>query len=166
MRLACAMIVVVVSAVVASAKCVPIDAAPGRLGEATCITGQVLKVTRDDHGNQYLDFCDQPGNCPFRAVVFPRDLRDVGDVRSLEGKTIEIYGKIAANDGQPQMVLKDVKQLRGEAAKIPPIPKGYDVEGTKHVSAGRFKAPKQYKTSKKRARRGGIEDSIVNEEAP
>jgi DNA/RNA endonuclease YhcR with UshA esterase domain len=53
-------------------------------------------------------------------------VRDVGDVRQLEGKTVEVHGKIQQYGGRAEIVLKDVRQLKGEAAQIPPAPKEFD----------------------------------------
>jgi hypothetical protein len=71
-------------------------------------------------------------------VVFvpAKSLRDVGDVRQLEGKVIEIHGKIQQYGGRAEIVLTDVRQLKGEAAKIPPVPKNFDVERRGSFSPG------------------------------
>jgi hypothetical protein len=178
MRFASAIAVVVTFAAMAMGRCLPISEAPSRVGDAACITGEVQKVIVSEDGSHHLDFCGDSTTstptsashwsgapCPFSAVVLPRYLRDVGDVRQLEGKTIEIYGKITAYHGRPEMLLRDIKQLRGEASKIPPIPKGYDVEKRGYVKAGQFKATKQVRpTSKKSLYKGGsIEDEMSSE---
>ncbi len=79
-------------------------------------------------GAFFLNFCENYRDCPFTVVVFPSNLKNVGDVRALEGKTIEVFGKITRWRGHAEMVLRDARQLKGEAAKIPPLPKEYDVE--------------------------------------
>jgi hypothetical protein len=78
-------------------------------------------------------------------VVFPSNLKDVGDVRELEGKTIEIWGRITSWRGHAEIVLRDARQLKGEAAKLPPVPKEYDVE-----RKGKF-SPTAPKTNKDKA---------------
>lgn len=112
----------------AAGKCIPIEAASGRIGETVCVTGTVLKVAQTRKGHVFLDFCPDYSTCPFTVFVPRRNLRDVGDVRQLEGKTIEISGKIRSYGGRAEILLKNVRQLKGEAAKIPPVPKDYDVE--------------------------------------
>ena len=92
------------------------------------MTGMVVRVKQGARGVHFLDFCDDFRLCPFTVVIFPRDLKSVGDVRQLEGKTIEIYGKIQSWRGHGEIVLRDSRQLKGEAAKLPPAPKEYDVE--------------------------------------
>lgn len=127
----------------ALSKCLPISAAPKRVGETACITGKVLKIGESKRsGTMFLNFCDDYRSCPFSVVVFPSDLKDVGDVRWLEGKDIEIHGKIKLYRGQAEMVLKDVSQLSGEAANLPAVPKTYDVERQGKFSAGQFHAKK------------------------
>jgi len=110
------------------AKCVPYTEANKRIGEQTCVTGRVVNVGQSKSGTQFLNFCEQYQGCPFTVVVFPSVLKDVGDVRALEGKTIEIFGKITSWRGHAEIVLKDSRQLKGASAKLPPLPKEYDVE--------------------------------------
>ena len=112
----------------AAAKCIPYTEADNRIGDQACVTGKVVKVAQSNSGTFFLNFCEKYQGCPFTVVVFPSSLKDVGDVRALEGKTIEIFGKIARWRGHAEIVLKDARQLKGEAAKLPPLPKEYDVE--------------------------------------
>ncbi len=104
------------------------EEAETRIGDQTCVSGKVLKVAQSQGGTFFLNFCENYRDCPFTVVVFPSHLKDVGDVRALEGKTIEVFGKITRWRGHAEMVLRDARQLKGEAAKIPPLPKEYDVE--------------------------------------
>ena len=112
----------------AAAKCIPYTEADNRIGDQACVTGAVVKVAQSNSGTFFLNFCEKYQGCPFTVVVFPSSLKDVGDVRALEGKTIEIFGKITSWRGHAEIVLKDARQLRGESAKLPPVPKEYDVE--------------------------------------
>ena len=58
--------------------------------------------------------------CPFTAVVFQSDLRRLGDVRQLEGRSVQIQGRIEQYDGRRAgIILKKPEQL-GEAASLPP----------------------------------------------
>jgi hypothetical protein len=112
----------------ASAACLPIAQAPAKIGADACVTGTVLKVVESEKGGAwFLDFCEDYRKCPFTVVVFTRDLKDVGDVRRLVGKTIEIWGHIQSYGGRAEIILRNARQLRGEAAKLPPLPKDYDV---------------------------------------
>ncbi|HEX6879119.1 MAG TPA: hypothetical protein VF135_02040 [Terriglobales bacterium] len=138
-----------------SADCYPYSSAPNHLGEITCIRGKVLKVAVGPNGLHFLNFCDDYKNCPFSVVVFPRDLRDVGDVRTLEGREIEVYGKVRSYKGQVEIILRDRSQLRGESASLPNLPKGYDAEKKGRYSAGTFNSGKSSTSApaKKKGRR-------------
>ena len=128
------------AATCAHAACLPIAEAPKKLGSTVCITGKVLNVTQSDSGAAwFLNFCEDYKTCPFSAVVFTRDLRDVGDVRMLEGRTIEVHGRLLAYKGVPEIIIRDARQLKGEAAKLPPVPKEFDVSRKGRYSAGQIK---------------------------
>lgn len=111
---------------VSSAACISIEEAGKSIGQTACVTGKVLKVSQIRSGMYFLDFCEDYRKCPFTVVVFPKDVPNVGDVKPLEGKTIEITGKIEEYRGRAEIILKDKKQLKGEAARLAPIPKTYD----------------------------------------
>jgi len=138
----------------AASECIPFTEAPKKIGETLCVTGKVVKVANSPRsGTHFLNFCDDYKNCPFSVVIFSRNLADVGDVRWLEGKVIEIHGKVKDYKGQAEIVLSDIRQLTGEAAKLPPLPKTYDVETKGSHSAGEFypksKEKKPTKSKKK-----------------
>jgi hypothetical protein len=139
----------------AGAACIPYTEAPKNVGETRCVSGTVVKVSVSGRsGTHFLNFCADHKGCPFTVVVFARDLPQVGDVRWLEGKTLEIYGKIREYKGQPEIILNDLRQLRGEAAKLPPLPKRYDVETRGRSSPGEFRRADSNKKPKRPKRRG------------
>src|SRR5512146_2509560 len=99
-------------AATAAADCIPIEEAPRKIGETACVSGKVLRVGESRNGNFFLDFCENYRKCPFVVFVPARSLRDVGDVRQLEGKLIEIHGKIQSYGGRAEIVLKAIRQLK------------------------------------------------------
>ncbi len=125
----------------AAAACIPIEEAPKKIGATACVTGKVLKVAQSRSGNFFLDFCKNYRECPFTVFVPAKTLRDVGDVRQLEGKVIEIHGRIQQYAGRAEIILRDSRQLKGEAAKIPPVPKEFDAQRKGSFSAGQFERP-------------------------
>ena len=131
-----------------ASDCIPIHEASEHVGETKCVTGKVLKIKVGDKGVHYLDFCEDHMACPFSVVVFSHDLKDVGDVRRLEGRVIEIKGPVKLYDGHAEIILSRVNQLTGGASLIPPLPKNYDVEKTGHYSAGRLRPSKKPKKTK------------------
>jgi hypothetical protein len=118
--------------------CIPFTEADKKVGENVCVSGRVVKVAEGKSGTWFLDFCEDYTKCPFTVVVFARYLRQVGDVRQLAGKDVEIFGKIKKYAGRAEIILKDARQLHGEAAKLPPMPKEYDASRHGRYSAGRF----------------------------
>jgi hypothetical protein len=147
-RALCALLCVLCVNAVASAACVPYTEAGKHIGATKCVSGTVVKVTQSPKGNFFLNFCADYKTCPFNAVVFPADLRDVGDVRWLEGRDVELHGKIQIYDGRAEIILRDARQLRGEAARIPPLPKNFDASRRGSYSAGQFKRPKSKKPAR------------------
>ena len=111
------------------------------MGTTQCVSGTVLRVENGSKGVTFLNFCKDSKACPFTVVVFPADLKKMGDIRQLEGRQIEIKGTIQDYDGRAEIVLRRSQQL-GEAAflLIPPVPTDYDVERAGHNSAGKFYA--------------------------
>jgi hypothetical protein len=134
-----------------AADCLPIHEAAQHIGETKCIKGKVLKVKVGNKGVHFLDFCEDAIACPFAVVVFAGDLKDVGDVRLLSGRNIQIRGALKMYDGRPEIILNRISQIEGGAAMIPPLPKNYDVENRGRFSAGRLypsKKPKKAKPQK------------------
>ena len=133
-----------------AADCISIQEAGQHIGETRCVTGKVVRVKVGLKGVHFLDFCEDQPACPFTVVIFGHDLKDVGDVRRLAGRTIEIHGALKLYDGRPEIILNRIRQITGGAAMIPPLPKAYDVENRGHFSAGRLypsKKPKKTKAS-------------------
>ena len=138
------------SPVFSSAACIPFDQAQKHIGETQCVSGKVLRVEAGSGGVHYLDFCEDHGSCAFSVVVFASDLKRIGDVEQLAGKTVEIRGEVKEYDGRAEIVLDNARQLGGEATRLPPFPKSFDVEQRGHFSAGQSHASKKRATTKKR----------------
>ena len=136
----------------AFSQCISITDAPQHIGKKTCVAAKVLKVTENENGAFLLKFCPDAQPCPFVVRVFPADFDYVGDVRQLTGKEITITGKIQKWNHIAEIILRDSDQLNREFAKLPPIPKTFDVENRGHVSPGEFKGNKTTKRSEKRSK--------------
>lgn len=135
----------------AFSQCISISDAQQHIGKKTCVAAKVIKVTENENGTFVLNFCNEGTTCPFVVRVFPVDFDYVGDVRQLEGKEIEITGKVRKSNDQVEIVLRDADQLKGEPIKLPPIPKVYDAERRGNTSPGQFKGAKTTKRSRKTA---------------
>lgn len=101
-------------------------------------------------GVHHPDFCEDNGSCSFNVVVFASDLKRVGDVDQLAGKTVEIRGEVREYDGRAEIVLDNAKQLGGEVLPLAPLPKSFDVEQRGHFSAGQSHAPRRRSTRKRK----------------
>jgi hypothetical protein len=149
-----------------ASDCLPIGEAGQHVGENKCIVGKVVKVKVAGRGVHVLGFCADPSACPFSVVVFPRDLKDVGDIRRLEGRVIEIHGPVKLYDGRAEIILNRISQLTGGSTLLPPLPKNYDVEKEGHYSAGRMRPPKKLKKSKSSVTTTSIYGNDVEGEDP
>jgi len=145
--------------VISRRECIDINQAKEKIGETACVTGTVQKVYQTSGGAHLLEFCADYRSCPFTVVVFANDLRHVGDVRMLTGKTIEIHGPIREYNGHAEIILRHDGQLRGEAARLPAVPSTYDVERPGRHSAGKFKSAKESKKSAYRRRKSSTWES-------
>ena len=112
----------------AAPPCVSITDAAKHIGATKCVIGKVIRVKQGNRGVHFFDFCEDYRTCPFTVVVFSGDLERIGDVRQLVGRQIEIDAEIRSYDGRAEIVLRRLGQLRGDAARIPALPKDYDVE--------------------------------------
>jgi hypothetical protein len=140
--------------------CVSFAEASKHVGSTQCVSGTVMHVENGSKGVTFLNFCKDPKACPFTVVVFPGDLKKMGDVRQLEGRQIEIKGTIQDYDGRAEIVLRRSQQL-GEGAFLlfPPVPTDYDVERAGHNSAGKSTHAKAAKkTTTKQGQPVSIED--------
>ncbi|HVM93498.1 MAG TPA: hypothetical protein VMT67_11835 [Terriglobales bacterium] len=138
-----------VEAPVASAgNCLSITEAGKHIRKQACVKGIVVRV-EENHGVTFLDFCADYRTCPFTVVVFPSDMRQLGDVRQLQGREVRIHGKIEEYDDRAEIVLRHPQQLGDEGKVLTAIPKDYDVERRGHYSAGSFRAAKTKKPSRK-----------------
>lgn len=133
-----------------SAACIPFEQARNHLGEIQCVTGKVIRVEDGGEGIRYLQFCEDENFCTFSVVVFPYDLRKLGDVRQLAGKTIAIRGEVKESDSGAEIILENLKQLGSEPIHLSPLPKNFDVEERGHFSPGSPRRPRKRYTRKKR----------------
>jgi rRNA processing protein Gar1 len=126
-----------------ASDCLGLSEAAHHVGETKCVAGKVRSIKVGAKGVHFLEFCEDQMACPFTVVVFPQDLKDVGDVRRLTGRVIEVHGLVKLYDGRAEIILSRISQIAGGAALIPPLPKNYDVENRGHYSAGRLRPTKK-----------------------
>jgi len=129
----------------ATETCLAISEAQKHIGKTNCVTGTVARVEEGNNGVMFLDFCVDYHSCPFTVVIFRADLRTIGDVRQLQGRTISIKGKIEEYDQRAEIILRHPQQLGDNAGKLTALPKDYDVEHQGHYSVGTFRPGKSKK---------------------
>ena len=62
-----------------------------------------------------MTFIDMGGHYPdnvFTAVIFSDDASKFPDVDSLNGKTIDVTGRITVYKGRPEIILNDASQIK------------------------------------------------------
>lgn len=138
-----------------SAVCIPFQDAHKHMGQKHCVTGRVLHVTRTRSAT-FLDFCSDYRVCPFTVVAFTGDLRRIGDLGGLAGQEIRIAGRIEEYDGRAEIKLENATQLQGGAARLPPLPKEYDVTQRGHASAGDYSLPRSKRRPARKRQSAGI----------
>ncbi len=151
------LLVLLLFSISASSQCISIKDAADKVGKKVCVAGKVLRVDETENGVFLLNFCATEV-CPFVVRVLPQDYEYVGDVTQLAGHEIEIRGKIKQWNGRTEIILRDLDQLNGESAKLPAIPKAYDVERHGNYSPGQFKGNRSTKRSHKRTAKGADEE--------
>jgi hypothetical protein len=67
---------------------------------------------------------------------------------------VEIHGPVKLYDSRAEIILSDLRQLKGDGVKLPPLPKTYDVERKGRYSAGIFShaKPARQKTPKRQTK--------------
>jgi len=138
-----------------ASDCIPFHEAGEHIGGTKCVTGKVLRSKPGAKGVHFLEFCEDQMACPFTVVVFSGDLNDVGGVRRLGGRTIEVHGPVKLYDGRAEIILNRISRITGGAAMIPPLPKNYDVENRGQFSAGRLRPTKKPAKTKAKPKNTG-----------
>src|ERR1051326_5714594 len=98
------LLTILLAPILSASDCLPIHEAAHHVGETKCVIGKVIRVKDGTKGVHYLDFCEDQLACPFTVGVFPSDLKDVGDIRRLTGRTIEIHGAVKLYDSRAEII--------------------------------------------------------------
>ncbi|HVM49519.1 MAG TPA: exodeoxyribonuclease VII large subunit [Candidatus Acidoferrum sp.] len=79
--------------------------------ETVIVTGKVAQVSIRSR-LVYLNLDKKYPECPMYCVVFARSTNQFGDLKQVEGKQVEIQGKIQQYQSKPQIVLSSSNQLK------------------------------------------------------
>ena len=94
-------------------------AAPVRIGtaeadkhidESAVVTGKVAQVTIRPKV-VFLNIDQAFPDAPFSVVIMATHTNDFGDLNALEGKSIEVSGKIKSFKDKPEIVVESTNQL-------------------------------------------------------
>ncbi len=85
--------------------------AKNHIGQSTIVTGRVMQVSVREK-TAYLNLDKNYPWAPFTAVIFARAMDQFENLQALEGKRVEISGKIIQFQDRPEIVLADKAQLR------------------------------------------------------
>ena len=102
------------AATMAPAQAMAISAEDAAAHDGSMVT--VEGIAREVHvaRNGRATFIDLDGvypDQPFTAVVFEEDMPTVGDVSDLEGKTVDVTGKVRMYHGKPEIIVSSRSQL-------------------------------------------------------
>jgi endonuclease YncB( thermonuclease family) len=95
-----------------SAKRIDYTEAPNHIGEYACVSGKIDHVYTSRKGTIFLNFCPDYKTCPFGAVIFGEDAYKFPNPQQYEGKALEITGLIRSYQSRPEIVLKDLGQIK------------------------------------------------------
>ncbi len=91
---------------------IPVSEAAAHIGETMTVEGRIANVFTSDQGNTFLNFGDRHPRQTFSAVIFAREASLFSGVHGLDGRKVQISGRISLYEGKPQIILKDASQLR------------------------------------------------------
>jgi DNA/RNA endonuclease YhcR with UshA esterase domain len=74
------------------------------------VSGKIVEVSKAEKVVR-LNFDKAFPNQPFQAVIFSEKTNLFGDLDKLEGKTVEVNGKVTEYRNRPQIVLTRTNQL-------------------------------------------------------
>jgi DNA/RNA endonuclease YhcR with UshA esterase domain len=80
--------------------------------EEAIITGILTQVSTPRSGMIYLNLDGKFPDNIFTGVIFKKNSELFTNLKELEGKKIEILGKVEEYKGKPQIILKEPSQLK------------------------------------------------------
>ena len=89
----------------------PSAEATNHIGKEVVIKGTVAQVTKRDT-IIYLNFEKKFPDQVFTAVIRQRDFAEFPDVEKVQGRKVEVDGKVELFKGKPQILLTKKSQLR------------------------------------------------------
>ncbi len=89
------------------------------IGAQAVVKGKIAEVNVGERVTR-LNFEEAYPKSPFTAVVFPRNMNQFPEIEKLNGKTVEVSGKVTAYREHAEIVLTSSNQVKViEGAKEP-----------------------------------------------
>jgi DNA/RNA endonuclease YhcR with UshA esterase domain len=95
----------------AAQKKISAEEADKHYDENLTVTGKVAQVTIRSKV-VFLNLDQAFPNSPFTGVIFSANTNQFGDLKKLNGKDVEITGKVKKYNDRPEIVLNGTNQLR------------------------------------------------------
>ena len=87
--------------------------ARNHVGEVVTVEGLAAEVHHAASGKvTFIDMGARYPNNPFAGVIFSGDASKFPNVDNLEGKTIDVTGKVQLYRNAPEIILNDVAQIK------------------------------------------------------
>jgi DNA/RNA endonuclease YhcR with UshA esterase domain len=91
----------------------PADAM-AHVGQSVTVEGAVSDVFTARSGVTLLDIGGRYPDNPFTAVILTGDAGKFPDVKTFNGKTVDITGPVKLYKGKPEIVLSDAAQIKAK----------------------------------------------------
>lgn len=81
-------------------------------GKSVTVVDTVSSVYLSKTGTYFINMGGEYPDNEFTAVIFKRNTLKFSNVESLEGKVIEVSGKVKEYRGKPEIVVNNKKQIK------------------------------------------------------
>jgi len=88
------------------------EEASKHIGEDAVVSGVITQISTPRNGITYLNIDGKFPDNIFTGVIFKKDASVFENIKELEGKNVELTGKIEEYKGKPQIILKKPEQIK------------------------------------------------------
>lgn len=103
---------IVLTAMPASAETIQPADAKKHIGQTLTVEGTVSNVHTTSSGMTFIDMGGRYPDNVFTAVIFSDDSDKFPDVDSLDGKTVDITGRVRLYKEKPEIILNSADQIK------------------------------------------------------
>src|SRR5579863_6686297 len=88
--------------------------AKGHVGQTVTIEGPVGNVFTARTGMTFIDIGGRYPDNMFAAVIFADDSGKFPDIKTLDGKVVDVTGAVSLYRGKPEIILKSADQVKAK----------------------------------------------------